>query len=41
MLLLCLALLVAGQALPAQEHAWSGIHRTPLSEAERPLTCLR
>ena len=35
MLLLCLALLVAGQALPAQEHAWSGIHRTPLSEAER------
>lgn len=32
---LCLALLIAGQALFAQGHAWQGIHRTPLSEAEK------
>ena len=33
LLLLGLALLVAGSAVSAQEHAWQGIHRTPLSEA--------
>ena len=33
--LLCLALTLAGQALPAQEHAWQGIHRTPLAEAAK------
>ncbi len=32
---LCLALLVAGQALFAQGHSWEGIHRTPLSEAAK------
>ena len=32
---LCLALLLAGQALVAQEHSWAGIHRTPLSEAAK------
>ena len=31
--LLCLSLLLAGQALLAQGHAWEGIHRVPLSEA--------
>ncbi|MCR4859938.1 MAG: glycoside hydrolase [Bacteroidales bacterium] len=34
-ILLCLALLIGGQALPAQTHSWEGIHRTPLSEAAR------
>ena len=33
MFLLCLALLVAGQGVFGQQHAWHGIHRTPLSEA--------
>ena len=32
---LCLALLIAGQALFAQTRSWEGIHRVPLSEAAR------
>ena len=35
MLILSLALLLAGQALFAQGHAWEGIHRVPLAEAAR------
>ena len=32
---LCLALLLAGQALSGQVQSWQGIHRTPLSEAAK------